>query len=112
MVSSIYTHPIEFIMGNLFPLFFSFFILKDRMHIVTFMSWNILRLIETKDAHAGFDIPFSMFKLIPFGTGSPYHNFHHLKNIGNYGTFTRIWDTIFGTNKVYLESVLQHQKKE
>lgn len=111
-IASVYAHPLEFITLDSIPLMSSLLILKSRMHIITFTTWLIFRLIETKDAHAGFDFPFSMFKAIPLTTGSPFHNFHHLKNIGNYATFTRIWDHVFGTDKAYFESAAKMTKNE
>jgi sterol desaturase/sphingolipid hydroxylase (fatty acid hydroxylase superfamily) len=103
MVSSIYAHPLEFVIGNVFPSMASLMILKHRMHAITFIGWLILRLIETNDGHSGYEFPISMFKVIPFMSDPNYHNYHHMKNIGNYGSFTSIWDTIFGTNKEFLK---------
>lgn len=111
MISSIYAHPFEFITGNVIPLYTSTLILKKKMHFVTQATWFMMRFIETKDAHGGFEFPFSMFKIIPFNTGSAFHNFHHLKNVGNYATFTRIWDNLFGTCTVYNESIGESKKK-
>ena len=86
-------------------------ILKKNMHAMTLVTWTIMRLIETNDAHSGFEFPFSMFRIIPFSSGSPYHNYHHLKNTGNYATFTWVWDSIFGTNKEYFDYVKRVQEQ-
>jgi sterol desaturase/sphingolipid hydroxylase (fatty acid hydroxylase superfamily) len=107
MFSSIYAHPFELVVGNILPLLSSVMILKKRMHMITLVTWTTMRLIETKDAHSGYEFPFSMFRALPFTCGAPYHNYHHLKNIGNYATFTWIWDWIFGTNKQFYDFVEQ-----
>lgn len=87
-------------------------VLKSKIHFITLNAWILMRVIETKDAHCGFEFPFSMFKAIPFTTGAAFHNFHHLKNVGNYATFTRIWDGLFGTDKEYRKMVLEHQTRD
>lgn len=99
----IYAHPIEFVFGNVFPALSSIWILKSNMHAVTESTWLMLRLFYTHDVHSGYDFPFSLFRAFPFHTTSVYHNYHHLKNNGNYGSLTRTWDAIFGTNLPYLE---------
>ena len=40
---------------------------------------------------------------MPFQSEAEFHDYHHSKNDGNYGTFFPFWDTIFGTNKNYLK---------
>lgn len=100
-ISSVHAHPLEVVMGNAFPLLSSLMILKGRMHAISFTTWVVMRLIETKDAHSGYEFSFSMFRALPFTCGTTFHNYHHLKNIGNYATFTWLWDYIFGTSKEY-----------
>ena len=99
----IYTHPIEFILGNIFPMMSTCLMFRSKMHIVTLGAWIPMRIFFTHDGHSGYDFPFSPLKTLPFATTSVYHNYHHLKNIGNYSSGLRIWDHIFGTNSVYLE---------
>jgi sterol desaturase/sphingolipid hydroxylase (fatty acid hydroxylase superfamily) len=110
-ISSVYAHPIEYVLGNAFPTFAGTIILKNRTHFITCVGWVLLRLIETHDGHSGFALPFEMFSFFPIHTGSNYHNFHHLHNAGNFGSFTRIWDGLFGTNKVYFERLRENQGK-
>lgn len=110
-ISAVHTHPIEFILGNMIPMLSSLIILKSKMHFITLNAWVLMRVIETKDAHCGFEFPFSMFKAIPMNVGAAFHNFHHLKNTGNYATFTRIWDGMFGTDAAYRKQVLENENK-
>lgn len=102
-ISSINTHWFEFFLGNILPLFASLMILRDNMHVVTLMSWIFFRNTETHECHSGYEFPWSVYTAIPFMNDSSYHNFHHLKNIGNYASFFKFWDSIFGTNKYYYE---------
>ena len=103
-VACINMHWIEFIMAGILPSFSSLCILGKRMHLVTFFSFNFLRIVETHECHSGYEFSWSMFGAIPFMNESKYHNFHHLKNMGNYASFFRFWDSLFGTNMYYLET--------
>ena len=79
------------------------FLLDSKVHLWTLLIWGILRHVESHDAHCGYEFPWSMFRVMPFGTNSAYHTFHHSKNVGNYSTFFTIWDTVFNTNVDYYE---------
>jgi sterol desaturase/sphingolipid hydroxylase (fatty acid hydroxylase superfamily) len=85
--------------------------LNSGIHISTVFAYNILRWIETVDAHCGYNFPFSPFSFIPFFGGALAHDFHHsgqglkmtkladgtiFADFGNYGA-TVIWDTLLGT---------------
>jgi methylsterol monooxygenase/4-alpha-methyl-delta7-sterol-4alpha-methyl oxidase len=111
-IACIYTHPVEFVIGNMFPLLAGPLIFKSSMHIITFVIWINIRMISTHDGHSGYDFPFSVIKLLPFQTSGGYHIHHHLKNIGNYASSMRIWDTIFGTNVEFLNEVTELQKEK
>jgi len=58
-----------------------------------------LRVHEGHDGHSGYDFPWSFFRILPFGAGASFHDFHHSHNVGNYGSFLRIWDSLFNTEK-------------
>jgi sterol desaturase/sphingolipid hydroxylase (fatty acid hydroxylase superfamily) len=78
-------------------------ILGERMHIFTMMVWGIVRLGETLDGHSGYEFSWSPYRLVPFSTSASYHAFHHSHNVGNFSSFFSVWDTYFGTNKVYYQ---------
>jgi sterol desaturase/sphingolipid hydroxylase (fatty acid hydroxylase superfamily) len=99
----IYTHPVELVIGNIFPMMSALLCLRSNMHAVTLAAWIPMRIYMTHDGHSGYDFPLSPSKALPFASTSVYHNYHHLKNIGNYGSSLRIWDHLFGTNLTYLE---------
>jgi sterol desaturase/sphingolipid hydroxylase (fatty acid hydroxylase superfamily) len=100
-IAAEYAHPIEFIFGNAIPTTLGCAILGQKMHMFTVVCWLIVRLGETLDGHCGYEFSWSPYRLIPFSTSASYHDFHHSHNVGNYSSFFSIWDTVFGTNKIY-----------
>lgn len=71
------------------------------LHIVTVLVWIAARLIQTIDAHSGYDFPWSLHNLLPFWGGSDHHDYHHYAFVGNYSSSFRWWDTWFGTDSGY-----------
>jgi sterol desaturase/sphingolipid hydroxylase (fatty acid hydroxylase superfamily) len=102
-LSCVHTHYIEYIIGNYFPSAIGMLVFGPCFHFISFTTFVILRLLETHEAHGGYEFQYSIFKINPWGIESNYHNFHHLKNIGNYSTFFFLWDSIFQTNKYYFK---------
>ena len=102
-MSAQYAHPIEHLISNFMPSFAGPCILGAKTHIHVVVLFGILRLYESLDGHSGYDFPWTVFRLIPFGGGPSYHYFHHTHNCGNYSSFTTIWDSILDSNKAYYE---------
>jgi len=67
------------------------------LHESTLFYYNSFRWLETVDAHCGYELPFSPFKILPFCGGARGHDFHHREFNGNYGA-TIFWDRICGTD--------------
>ena len=93
-----YAHPLEFVFSNMLPTSVGPAILGYKCHLVTIIAWYIIRFAENLDGHSGYDFSWSPYRLIPFSGSAEYHDFHHAVNVGNYGSFFSLWDTIFGTN--------------
>jgi sterol desaturase/sphingolipid hydroxylase (fatty acid hydroxylase superfamily) len=91
-----HSHPLEYIFAQAIPSTLGLKLLGRRAHIITFIFWGIVRLGESSDGHSGYEFPWSPFRFLPMTTSATYHDFHHLKNIGNYSSVFRTWDTIFG----------------
>jgi sterol desaturase/sphingolipid hydroxylase (fatty acid hydroxylase superfamily) len=87
------------ILGVLLPVLAPAFFF--RMHFWTFICWVQIHAAHTYFDHSGYDLPYSPFQLIPFGSRSRAHYFHHSHNMGNYGVYFPIWDWMFGTDKAY-----------
>lgn len=100
-IASEYCHPLEYALSNHFTSFFGLFLLGNKCHMWTLMTWGTLRVLETHEGHSGYEFPWSIFRLIPFGGDATYHFFHHTKNVGNYSSFFTIWDTVFDSNKEF-----------
>ena len=79
-------HPFEFIIGNVCPYMLGPTLLGNKMHQVTLLIWTLARIGEAIDAHSGYEIPWSPFRLMPFNVTATYHDFHHMYNVGNYCT--------------------------
>jgi sterol desaturase/sphingolipid hydroxylase (fatty acid hydroxylase superfamily) len=102
-IASEYAHPVEYTIANYFPSIAGPLLFGSKMHLFTTFVWGSLRILETHEGHSGYEFPWSIFRLMPFSTDATYHFFHHSKNVGNYSSFTIIWDTIFDSNKEYFE---------
>jgi sterol desaturase/sphingolipid hydroxylase (fatty acid hydroxylase superfamily) len=107
-ISSEYAHPIEFILSNAIPVGLGTMFLCGRAHQLSFLTFLTMRLIETVESHGGYDFPWAMTRPVPFSVSSKYHNHHHMKNIGNYGSWFVMWDAIFGTNSYYYNDLLEN----
>lgn len=100
-ISSKYAHPIEDIIANTLPTVLG--PLFVGMHAKVFWLWLFIRLLETIDAHSGYNFPFNPFHAFSFQGGAERHDFHHSHNVGCYGSFTIFWDWIMGTDQAFLE---------
>ena len=70
-VSSEYTHPIEYALGNILPVNAGPLIFgRGRVHAVTYYMWVIFRTVFAIEAHSGYFVPWSPFKILPFTTST------------------------------------------
>jgi len=69
------------------------------------MYWVAWRLSEGFSNHCNYDFDWSLFRIVPFSAGSSYHSFHHTHNMGNYGSFLIVQDTITETNHDYYQHI-------
>merc|ERR1712070_1305896 len=105
------SHPVEHLFCNLMATSLGAMLLPGYVHVMTSVIFVCYRVVETVDGHSGYSIPWSYCRWMPCGGTSNYHNYHHLVNIGNYGSQFIIWDSIFGTNKDYFEYVKNNVDK-
>lgn len=111
-IASQYAHPLEHALVNLNSFMLGLYILGPKAHCSIIIAWGLLRSLETHDGHSGYEFPWSPFRMIPFGGDASYHNYHHSKNVGNYGSFMTIWDSLLNTNKDYYAKLADDEKKE
>lgn len=53
-IHCIYTHWIEFLLGNVMGIWLGFFILWKYLHIISFGVWANFRIFESHEVHSGF----------------------------------------------------------
>ncbi|CAD5166590.1 unnamed protein product [Musa acuminata subsp. burmannicoides] len=73
-------------------------------HLFTLWLWVILRVLETVDAHSGYDFPWSPSNFLPLYGGAHFHDYHHrvlYTKSGNYSSTFVYMDWLFGTDKGY-----------
>ena len=108
-ISAEYNHPIEHIMTNI-DLTLGPSLMFGRAHLLPMLVFIALRVTEASESHCGYDLPFHISRIFPFGFSSRYHNYHHTHNVGNFGSITIIWDSIFGTNSSFYEDQVRENK--
>jgi sterol desaturase/sphingolipid hydroxylase (fatty acid hydroxylase superfamily) len=79
------------------------FMLGSRLHVVTYLFFVILKVYSTNEGHSGFEVHWSPLRIIPFANGTSHHDFHHSKNVGNYGGYTYIWDYLTDNMSEYIK---------
>lgn len=97
-VTSLLSHPIESFLGNNLPVFLMPILLKEK-HLFTILIWISLRVLQTVNAHCGYDFPFFNPRIWLPGLhgGSLFHDYHHKYGKDNYGSFFTLWDRLMGT---------------
>ncbi|KAF5099248.1 hypothetical protein D0Z03_001065 [Geotrichum reessii] len=94
-----YAHPVEVAVTGLgtvgSPLLYAYFF--GNMHLVTIISWVVLRLFQAIDSHSGYDFPWSLRHFLPIWAGADHHDDHHKYFVGNYASSFRHWDYVLGT---------------
>eukprot|EP00158_Paraphelidium_tribonemae_P001352 Partr_v1_DN24292_c0_g1_i1_m36806 putative C-4 methylsterol oxidase len=108
-----YAHPVETLILGMAtiggPLLYV--ACTGDLHLITVFAWLIVRLVQTVDAHSGYDFPWSLHKWFPLWAGAEFHDHHHMAFNGNYGSFFRFWDMVTGTDSRYQKWKLQKQAK-
>ena len=95
--SALYSHPLEFIFGNLLPSAVGPMILGKQMHLLTYIVYIVMVIHESHDGHSGYTFSWSPHRVIPLTFDAEFHIFHHWKYKGNYANYLSIWDRVFGT---------------
>jgi len=85
--SSFYFHPLELVLTWFFVFLLP--ILFVRLHYVTLMAYITTLLLSLVKSHCGIDI-YGLYT-------SKFHDLHHLKFNGNYGSDLGFWDKVVGT---------------
>ena len=94
-VAVLHLHPIEFVLANALPVALGPQLLKA--HLATSLLWYHLRLLQTMEAHSNYALEWSPFVCLGVNGGGAAHEMHHSENVGNFGSFTTLWDRLLGT---------------
>lgn len=93
-IGAVYAHPLEYIFSNLLTVAGGPFICGS--NLITTWTWYTLAIAVTIIHHSGYHLPF-----LP----SPeFHDFHHLKFVGNYGLLG-LCDWLHSTDKLFKRSI-------
>merc|ERR1711916_373769 len=96
-----YAHPVETVILGIGTMLGPFILAFNEFHLVTLWCWLTVRLLQTVDAHSGYDFPWSMRNFLPFWAGADFHDHHHKVFRGNYATSFRWWDWLCNTDRRY-----------
>lgn len=66
--------------------------LGEKIHVVTVVCFSFFKVINTHFAHSGYMMPIYLKVSLPFQTDQGFHDYHHFKNQGNYGSAVLLWD--------------------
>jgi sterol desaturase/sphingolipid hydroxylase (fatty acid hydroxylase superfamily) len=105
-LASIYAHPVEFFISNIFPTMggpFLLILMGVPVHLFTLWVWLFLRIVETMNEHSGYEFTLWPFYRFINREGSRIHDYHHSHNKGNFAAFFFHWDRLCGTNVGYKE---------
>eukprot|EP01084_Bolivina_argentea_P028518 53005_1 len=104
-----YAHPIEGLAANFYPTLVG--CLHTGAHPLIFFVYLFWRLWETYEGHSGYAFygtwPHKYFGLT-FADTALFHDYHHSRNIGNYGGHIQDW--LFGTDTGYQQWLIEWKK--
>jgi len=107
-----YAHPLETLilgMGTITPMLLLAY-LTHNIHMVSVLTWMSFRVLQTIEAHCGYEFPIGFKNLIPFWSGADHHDYHHQAFVGCYSTSFRWWDFWMGTDVKY--HAFRHRQQE
>ena len=108
--ASEHAHPFEYSIGNLLPVVVGPLLFK--VHLYTWFSFLLVRVLVSIDEHSGFTVPWSPVRLLPFGATAEGHAWHHSHTDGMFASQFAWWDSLLGTDKAYLAWQEEWQKDE
>lgn len=98
-IASEYASPVEVLLSNIIPFVagpcLSAWACGVNVHFWVWISFTVLYLWETADAHSGYDLPLPL--RYPC-SNARRHDWHHSHNNGNFGTWMCLWDRLLATD--------------
>jgi sterol desaturase/sphingolipid hydroxylase (fatty acid hydroxylase superfamily) len=101
--SAEYAHPVEQVVGNYLPVLSGALLMQT--HSITWLCWLAWRLVATYERHSGYSFATTTLGKagLLHGHGAVFHDAHHTKNNGNFGSGLDLFDCLAGT-RVYAGS--------
>jgi Delta7-sterol 5-desaturase len=95
-----YVNPVEWMLGMIGPALSVVTIMLIYGQMYAWVIWILIvfRNLHEMQAHSGLRATWTRYTYF-LGT-SDHHDHHHSRLDGNYGSITRIWDLVFGTEIV------------
>lgn len=116
--AGLHFHFLEFFISQIVAakIYMSVAMLYAPLHINTLVIWYIFRVWDANQGHCGYVFPWTPLQLMPFCTNDEFHDFHHTRNSGNYGSQFRFWDSLFGSNSDFraykAKQEIEREKKQ
>lgn len=67
-------------------------LLGSRVHCFMFFFWQVWKIYTSTESHSGYYFPWSPSRVLFCVSDSSFHDFHHSKNVGNFGGIIYLWD--------------------
>lgn len=108
-LASLHNHAFDFIFSIGFPAVLAISVVGS--HSVTQFQWIIWTIYANMDDHVGYSFPWSPVRWFPFAALTDEHEFHHLKNLGCFGSKFNIFNTLLGGREYYDRWVDKRKEK-
>ena len=102
-IAAEYAHPFEVVVSNILPsIGGAIFPIGGCQHPLCVVVWLSMRLYQTYCAHSGLLLKGTFLELIGYDhvESACFHDHHHTRNMGNYGSMVTDW--LFGTLDDYV----------
>ena len=91
-----HAHVLEFVVGTLGPATAGALLLRS--HALTLWMFVCMRVCVSFEEHAGYALPWSPCRLVPFGATVEGHDWHHANSgAGVYASEFAVLDNVLGT---------------
>uniref|UniRef100_A0A7S4T9X2 Fatty acid hydroxylase domain-containing protein n=1 Tax=Ditylum brightwellii TaxID=49249 RepID=A0A7S4T9X2_9STRA len=94
-----HNHPIDYIFSIATPAILPVVIVPT--HSFTTFQWLFWVIFANVDDHCGYNFPWSPVRWFPFAASTDEHEFHHVKNLGCFGSKLHIYEQLLGGNEWY-----------
>lgn len=100
-IAAEHAHPLEQATANFFPTIGYCLLTSGTVPMTAWLTWLAVRLLETLEAHSGYDFRGTLLKQIGVLQGTAaQHDAHHTNNMGSFGQY--YLDYLFGTMDLYV----------